>query len=446
MSYKSGKDIPSAQSLGIHSVAEFADKVMSSTQPCAIYRSTNFVNPIGVRRQFPHRRLQLGYERFCSSQSRSCAFAVSSPMALTLAVLLRNRSYRKVKGFVRQCCRSASGSSQYGKELAVALDTVQRASIAARSLQDSIVTSAAAVQKSDKDGTGFGPSPVTVADFMVQCLVLNEISAKFSSDKFIAEETSEQLVQAGPATIAAVLEAVNKCTPMQTLDETRIFAALDLGATGLADGWSSSQRTWVLDPIDGTKGFLRGQQFAVALSLLVEGQPVIGVLGCPNLPTSTGTIYWAERNCGAFSKPVSGDSATIRCLQVDPTLQPGQVRICESAEAAHSSFEGSQRVAAILGLTAEPIRIDGQGKYGIVAQGDAHVYLRLPRKGYVENIWDHAAGTLIVEEAGGRVTDQRGHPLDFSKGAKLSAEVTSIIATNDTLHQKVVAELQKFEL
>ena len=50
----------------------------------------------------------------------------------------------------------------------------------------------------------------------------------------------------------------------------------------------------------------------------------------------------------------------------------------------------------------------------MVAAGEAHVLLRLPREGYVENIWDHS-GALVVEEAGGKVTDTEGRPLDFSE-------------------------------
>ena len=56
-----------------------------------------------------------------------------------------------------------------------------------------------------------------------------------------------------------------------------------------------------------------------------------------------------------------------------------------------------------LGITAEPLRLDSQAKYAVVARGDASIYLRLPHGGYRENVWDHAAGWLIVSEAGGRV-------------------------------------------
>ena len=65
--------------------------------------------------------------------------------------------------------------------------------------------------------------------------------------------------------------------------------------------------TWALDPIDGTKGFLRGGQYAVCLALIKDGEPVLGVVGCPNLPVDytsadaeRGVIFVAVKGQGAF--------------------------------------------------------------------------------------------------------------------------------------------------
>jgi 3'(2'), 5'-bisphosphate nucleotidase len=66
------------------------------------------------------------------------------------------------------------------------------------------------------------------------------------------------------------------------------------------------------------------------------------------------------------------------------------------------------------------VRIDSQCKYAVVARGQADAYLRLPtRKGYIERIWDHAAGALVATEAGAVVTDIAGAELDFSHGRGL---------------------------
>lgn len=72
-------------------------------------------------------------------------------------------------------------------------------------------------------------------------------------------------------------------------------------------------------------------------------------------------------------------------------------------------------------------------KYGLVARGDASIYMRFPKPGYIENVWDHAAGVVIVEAAGGCVTDADGKRLDFSTGIKLRGNV-GVVATNGALH------------
>jgi len=116
---------------------------------------------------------------------------------------------------------------------------------------------------------------------------------------------------------------------------------------------------------------------------------------------------------------------------------------CESVEAAHSSQSDSARVAERLGITADPFRIDSQCKYGAVSRGDASIYLRLPtRKDYEEKIWDHAAGSIVVSEAGGRVTDVLGRDLDFSQGRTLK-DNSGVIVTNGRLHEPVVAAVRE---
>jgi 3'(2'), 5'-bisphosphate nucleotidase len=89
------------------------------------------------------------------------------------------------------------------------------------------------------------------------------------------------------------------------------------------------------------------------------------------------------------------------------------------------------------------VRLDSQAKYGVVARGDAAIYLRLPspkQPDYREKIWDHAAGALIVQEAGGRVTDALGSDLDFSYGHKLEKN-RGIIVSNGQLHPAILGAI-----
>ena len=88
--------------------------------------------------------------------------------------------------------------------------------------------------------------------------------------------------------------------------------------------------------------------------------------------------------------------------------------------------------------------MDSQAKYGILARGEATLYLRVPSSsepGYKENIWDHAAGSIIAEEAGGKVTDVLGRPLDFSCGIKM-VKNHGIMASNGILHDAILKALK----
>ena len=132
-----------------------------------------------------------------------------------------------------------------------------------------------------------------------------------------------------------------------------------------------------------------------------------------------------------------------RRIHVTKLADPSQAIFCESFESAHSSHEVTKQVAHILGTKRQPVRMDSQAKYGIVSRGDASIYFRLPiQNSYREKIWDHAAGSLIVEEAGGTVTDIKGKPLDFSAGNKLINN-KGIIASNGKLHDRLLEAVQQ---
>lgn len=200
----------------------------------------------------------------------------------------------------------------------------------------------------------------------------------------------------------------------------------------------------------GTIGYVNLRQYCVALALVHHGIPVIGVLGCPSLGPSIsapvsdcGTVFHAVRGGGTFS--VSEDDACAGQLgtrvHVDSSTDMHSAIFCESVEASHSNHALSARVAARLGVKATPARMDSQAKYGAMARGDFHIFMRFPREGYVENVWDHAPAACIIEEAGGRVSDGRGRPLDFSKGRKLDND-DGIMASNGKLHDAVIDAIQ----
>ena len=276
-------------------------------------------------------------------------------------------------------------------------------------------------------------SPVTIADFAAQAVVCAELTDSLGSIAMIGEEESGDLRSADAAEL---LDAVVALVGAQRRDPVSAGTVLDWISIGSSAG--ATDRYWTLDPIDGTKGFLRGDQYAIALGLIERGEVVLGVLGCPNLPNpdgSTGAIFAAvDGSCQAWY----GSAAEPQSVRVAAPARLADARFCESVESGHSDQGQSASIAALLGITAEPYRIDSQCKYAAVSRGDASIYLRLPtRADYREKIWDHAAGKFVVEQAGGVVTDVTGVPLDFSHGATLDAN-RGVVATDGRFHDQVV--------
>lgn len=282
-------------------------------------------------------------------------------------------------------------------------------------------------------------SPVTVADFGAQAIVLNALAKVAPEIPAVGEEDASDLRGDDNAALRArVVSEVQALVP--ELSESAVLEAIDRGN----HPGGSSGRFWTLDPIDGTKGFLRNDQYAVALALIEEGEVVFGVLGCPHLP-----IDWkkpdAGRGCfmvaeiGKGCQQLDSDGKSLASVQVDEVTDPVNAAFCESVESGHTKHGWSAAVAEKLGISAESVRMDSQCKYTAIARGDASIYLRLPtRPGYEEKIWDHAAGVLCVTEAGGKVTDITGTALDFSLGQTLKSN-RGVIATNGPIHDTVVA-------
>ena len=311
-------------------------------------------------------------------------------------------------------------------DLATALDAVQTAARFCSRLQGALGDGA--LEKDDR-------SPVTIADFGSQALICRALSMVTPDVPVIAEEGSEALREQPELLqrLCAELE-VELGSPVSP---EQVCAWIDRGQQREA-----APDAWTLDPIDGTAGFLRGDQYAVALARIVEGRLVLGVIGSPNLPREDGgrgVLFHATHGGGAFQRPLptQGPLPEPSPIQVNGEEDPTQARFCESVESSHSSHSRSQRIAERLGITAEPLRMDSLTKYALVARGDVELYLRLPKPGYREKIWDHAAGVLVVVEAGGAATDAQGQGLDWSHGARLETN-EGIVVTNAKLQRRVL--------
>jgi len=317
-----------------------------------------------------------------------------------------------------------------------AIAAVTEAAQLVRRVQQEMVVDALA--KGDK-------SPVTVADFAAQALIGKRLQETFPEMGFVGEESSEALhSDEGRKTLEQISSILQSYLPGAT--EKDICKWIDRGAGEPTDNF------WTLDPVDGTKGFLRGDQYAVALGYLRDGVVRVGALGCPELvegaypkKRAAGSLLVARRTNGTFVRSLDNEQASWQRLHVSECAEVAHARLMRSVEKAHTNTGGIGQLVARLGILAKPVSMDSQAKYAVLAAGGGEVNLRLlssSRLDYREKIWDQAAGSIIVEEAGGRVTDLAGKPLDFSQGRTL-ANNRGVLATNGLVHDALLEGLKK---
>ena len=296
----------------------------------------------------------------------------------------------------------------------------------------------AALSKKDK-------SLVTVADFSAQAFIASRLAQEFPNEILVAEEDSSLLRgPGGEENLSLVCDYLGRFIPGVTAQKT-----LDWIDRGKAE--PSNIRFWTMDPIDGTKGYLRGEQYAVALALIVSGRVTLGVLGCPHLkqlsprePGNLGTLAVAARGQGAWKTSLYGKEEWTP-LAVSKCTDPAEAVLLGSFERTHTDTVQTEELVRELRMTQPPILMDSLAQYVVLASGAADLLFRFPSPGDPDRhewIWDQAPGTIIVEEAGGRVSDLRGNPLEFWRGRQLSANV-GVVLSNGHLHEAALKALAK---
>ncbi|MDY6049334.1 MAG: histidinol-phosphatase [Corynebacterium sp.] len=190
----------------------------------------------------------------------------------------------------------------------------------------------------------------------------------------------------------------------------------EFGGTALPEG-----RQWVIDPIDGTKNFVRGVPvWATLIALLVEGNPVLGMVSAPALARR----WWATQGGGAFTE-FAGAVRPIRVSQV------GQLADASLSFSSLSGWKERGNRERFLALTDAVWRVRGFGdfySYCLVAEGAVDIASE-PEL----SLWDTAALVPIVTEAGGRFSSLSGE--DGPHGG-------NAVATNGLLHEAVLAALR----
>jgi 3'(2'), 5'-bisphosphate nucleotidase len=228
-----------------------------------------------------------------------------------------------------------------------------------------------------------GDEPVTVADRLASELIIAGLTAAFPGDPLISEE-----------------------------------AEPEPGALG-------SSRLWLIDPIDGTKDFIRGEDgYSVMIGLVMNGRPVLGVVHMP----AQDRTFWGTPD-GAWVR--IGD--TVTPLAVSTIGSAGEARLVASKSHRGSDID---RVKTELGI-ADELNVASVGvKLCLIAMGVRDLYVNPSAK---TKVWDTCAPEAILERAGGRLSDVFGTPINYTHELK---HVRGLVASNGHIHDEVVTRLR----
>ncbi|KAL1412275.1 hypothetical protein Q8F55_000019 [Vanrija albida] len=335
----------------------------------------------------------------------------------------------------------------YARELAVAISAIQHAAkISSRVLASS---SKGVVEKDDH-------SPVTVADLAIQALLTMTIHKSFPNDLFVGEESAEQL-RASPSLLDAVWALLSD---LELDGDARIPASKDKLCSLLdwaGHGEPSQGRYWIFDPIDGTKAFIRGENYAVNVCLMTGPEQTLSAVGIPLLSpdavapinndttSNTGSIMFATRGGGTFIRPLEGPaSAPARRLPRRTADASTPLTAVTCVEGTDSAVPGlNAKISARLGI-AYPGNdlLAWVLRWAVLGLGAADatfwVYRKRTRYG---KIWDHAGAMLLFEEAGGKITDVHGKDIDIFAGRTMSSNF-GFVAALEGAHARVLAAVQ----
>lgn len=231
-----------------------------------------------------------------------------------------------------------------------------------------------------------GDEPVTRADREASELIVTGLSRAFPTDIVISEEAADDARRLSPGV-----------------------------------------RVWFVDPLDGTRDFIRGLAgFAVMIGLVVEGRPVLGVVYQP----IGDHLFLATRGGGA-SLVAGNETRPLRCSDIN---DPARIRLVASKSHRTGKID---EVKSALGI-ADELQIGSVGlKLGLIALAERDMYVNPSSK---SKAWDTCAPQAILHEAGGRITDLWGAPLRYDVPELANAR--GLLATNGRVHDAVLERLR----
>ncbi|MFN2515641.1 MAG: 3'(2'),5'-bisphosphate nucleotidase CysQ [Pyrinomonadaceae bacterium] len=267
----------------------------------------------------------------------------------------------------------------YDQEMSVALELAREAGAVILDLYEGPLD---IEQKTDADDR----EPVTQADKLANEIIVQRLRAEFPDDGILAEES---------------IDTVHR------LDKSRV---------------------WMIDPLDGTNGFIDGNgDFAVQIGLTENGQCVLGVVYQP----LTGVLYRAIRGGGTWIERPKHESEQAH---VSDETNLSMMRL--AASRSHRSRR-MDKVVEAFGLKQEVLRGSVGIKVGLIIEQQCDLYVHLSTR---TKQWDTCAPEIILQEAGGCLTDLFGLPLSYNK-----AEVQNrngVVASNRAAHRKIIESLR----
>jgi 3'(2'), 5'-bisphosphate nucleotidase len=238
-------------------------------------------------------------------------------------------------------------------------------------------------------------NPVTAADHAANALILEQLRRHFPGEAVLAEETDDDMSRLGHDVV------------------------------------------WMVDPLDGTKEFIkRNGEFSIMIGLVENGRPILGAVLQPAPPSGIkpGALYSGAVGLGAWLS-LGGSERPIRVSAID---EPAQLRMI----ASRSHFdERVDQVRKRLGIH-EILRSGSVGlKCGAIAAGACELYIHPSSK---VSLWDSCAPAAILTAAGGMMTDLRGEALDY-KSVHVG-HPHGLLASHGRLHEQIVAVIKEVGL
>ncbi|EGO56872.1 hypothetical protein NEUTE1DRAFT_123297 [Neurospora tetrasperma FGSC 2508] len=366
----------------------------------------------------------------------------------------------------------------YATEISIAIPTIQLATRISKHVLAS--ANKGTIEKAED------LSPVTVADFAIQAYLTKVLSSSFPTDSFVGEESAAAL-RDNPDLLQRVYDVIHECVDevsSSSNDKNESHAVIaevvkrgapeskdqvcelvDRCGDGGKDGLGAdSGRTWVFDPIDGTKTFVCGEQYAINVALLEGGKQILSVVACPLLSRKAtapvgnasvfkgdddedgeeGCIVYAVRGFGAYVRPlfVGQGSGLTMCASESLKRHADGVTVSGLRSVSCWNTPGSgvddAHKAATERLGVEFPGSDLLGwvpRWVTLALGLANMTVWVyKRRDRYAKIWDHAGAMLLFEEVGGMITDVDGKEIDLTKGRKLTGNFGFVAAPRSVHH------------